>query len=135
MAFSQVLLSDVTANKDTNQAILELLDINESHDLQYHVYEIAYGDKQIFCCLSGGIIENGVIEFTPVGLAAFEALTNVKEISDTEYFADFISTEENIAEQIETVFSRVPNGAKVCFVGDITGELKEELSKYFTMIH
>ncbi|GAB2995642.1 hypothetical protein [Psychrosphaera aestuarii] len=135
MAFSQVLLSDVTANKDTNQAILELLDINESHDLQYHVYEIAFGDKQIFCCLSGGSIENGVIEFTPVGLAAFEALTNVKEISDTEYFADYISTEENIAEQIETVFSRVPNGAKVCFVGDITGELKEELSKYFTMIH
>ncbi|GAA0290904.1 hypothetical protein [Psychrosphaera haliotis] len=135
MAFSQVLLSDVTANKETNQAILEMLDINEAHDLQYHVYEVAFGDKQIFCCLSGGVIENNEIQFTPVGLAAFEALTNIKEMPEAEYFADFINTEKNIAEQIETVFARVPNGAKVCFVGDITGELKEELSKFFTMIH
>ncbi len=135
MAFSQVLLSDVTANQDTNQAILEMLDINENHELQYHVYEVAFGDKQIFCCLSGGVIENNEIQFTPVGLAAFEALTNVKKENECEYFADFIDTAANISEQIETVFNRVPSGSKVCFIGDITGELKSELSKYFTMVH
>lgn len=137
MAFSQVLLSDVTANHDTNKVILDMLEMDERHELQYHVYEVAYGAKQIFCCLSGGEVENNEIQFTPVGLAAFEALTNVKSDGEVEYFAEYISESnaENLAQQIEEVFDRVPNGARVCFVGDITGALKDELGKYFTLLH
>ena len=135
MAFSQVLLSNVTANQDTNNDILEMLDINETHDLQYHVYEIAFGSKKLFCCLSGGHIVDGKIEFTPIGMAAFEALTNVEADGEVEYFADEINTEESIETQLEAVFDRVPDGSKVCFIGDITGELKDSLSKYFTLLH
>ncbi len=135
MAFSQVLLSDVTANKDTNDAILAMLELDKDLDLQYHVYEIAYGSKKLFCCLSGGEIVDNEIVFTPIGLAAFEALTNVNTDSEAEYFADFVSNDEDIAEQLEVIFNRVPDGAKVCLVGDITGELKDELSKYFTLLN
>ena len=135
MAFSQVLLSDVTANKDTNDAILTMLELDKDLDLQYHVYEVAYGTKKLFCCLSGGQIENGEIVFTPIGLAAFEALTNVDSGDDAEYFADFVSNDEDIEEQLEVIFARVPDGAKVCLVGDITGALKDELAKYFTLLN
>ena len=135
MAFSQVLLNDVTANQDTNAAILKMLEVDENHALQYHVYEVAYGTKQIFCCLSGGHIENNEIQFTAVGLAAFEALTNVERGEEPTYYAEHIDTSADVAEQIESVFDSVPSGARICFVGDITGELKDQLSKYFTLIH
>lgn len=136
MAFSQTLLQDVTANEETNKAILEMLEMDERHSVQYHVYEVAYKEKQIFCCLSGGLIENNEIQFTAVGLAAFEALTNIGNSMEAEYFAEQISIDSaDLAAQICEVFDRVPSGARVCFIGDITGELKHELAKYFTLVH
>lgn len=136
MAFSQTLLTDVTANEDTNKEILSMLDMDERHDVQYHVYEVNYEGKKVFCCLSGGLIENNEIQFTAVGLAAFEAMTNIQSDTEANYFAEQISIDsDDLAEQIEQVFARVPNEARVCFVGDITGELKDELAKYFTLVH
>ena len=134
--FAQTLLTNVSANEDTNNIILDLLELENDQDVQYHVYEVAYEGKRIFCCLSGGIIENNEIEFTPVGLAAFEAMTNIVSIHQPEYYAEEISLENgDVAKQLEAVFQRVPDYARVCFVGNINDELREELSKHFTLIH
>lgn len=136
MAFSQTLLTDVTANADTNQAILTMLEMDEQHELQYHVYHIQYEGKNIYCCLSGGVIENNEIQFTAVGLAAFEAMTNIQTETEAVYYAEQISQDEGeLSDQIEQVFQKVPDGSRVCFVGDITGEMRDELEKYFTLIH
>ena len=104
--------------------------------VQYHVYEVVYKQKRIYCCLSGGVIENNEIQFTAVGLGAFEAMTNISTDQSPEYYAEPIETQSgDISAQIEEVFERVPNDARVCFVGDINGELKHELGKYFTLLH
>ena len=136
MSFNQSLVTNVTANQDTNAAILEMLELAQDQVVQYHVYEVAYKAKRIFCCLSGGVIENNEIQFTPVGLGAFEAMTNIYTEREPEYFAEqIVIAGGNLSAQIEEVFERVPNDARVCFVGDINGELKAELGKYFTLLH
>lgn len=136
MSFAQVLLTNVTANQDTNHAILEILELEKDQQVQYHVYEVAYFEKQIFCCLSGGVIEDNEIQFTPVGLGAFEALTNIADDESSEYFAEQIElTEDGIAAQIEAVFSRVPDKSRVCFIGNLNDEMQNELGKYFTLVH
>lgn len=136
MSFTQELMNDVTANQDTNQAILDMLEIDENHELRYHIYQVVFEGKTIHCCLSGGVIENNEIQFTAVGLAAFEALTNIEsENKDIEYYAEVIEPGSDLCEQLESVFAKVPNGARVCFLGDITGELKAELGNYFTLLH
>jgi hypothetical protein len=136
MSFAQVLLTNVTANNDTNKAILNMLELPEEKEVQYHVYEVAYNEKQLFCCLSGGLIDNNEIQFTPVGLGAFEAMTNIQTESEPEYFAEFISLENgDLWAQIEEVFERVPDQSRICFVGDLNDDLKLQLAKYFTLVH
>jgi hypothetical protein len=136
MSFANTLVTNVTANQDTNIAVLEMLNMDVNQNVQYHVYEVAFEDKKIFCCLSGGFIEDNEIQFTPVGLGAFEAMTNIQTDTEFEYFADEINKANgSIATQIEEIFARVPNNARVCLIGDIVGELKDELSKYFKLLH
>lgn len=135
MNFANTLVTNVTANPETNAAVLEMLEMDTSRDVQYHVYEVAYNEKKIYCCLSGGIIENNEIQFTPVGLGAFEAMTNIEDGVEVEYFADAIDTNSSVTEQLHEIFSKVPNNARVCLVGDITGALKAELSDHFRLLH
>ena len=135
MNFANTLLTNVTANPETNAAVLEMLEMDTNQDVQYHVYEVAFGDKKIYCCLSGGVIENNEIQFTPVGLGAFEAMTNIEDGADVEYFADFVDTNSSVTEQLNDIFTKVPSNARVCLVGDITGELKEQLATHFRLLH
>lgn len=136
MNFANTLLTNVTANPETNMAVLEMLEMEPTQDVQYHVYEVAFGDKKIFCCLSGGVIENNEIQFTPIGLGAFEAMTNISGETEAEYFADYISPEEgSVSDQLAEIFAKVPNNARVCLIGDITGELKQELAEHFRLLH
>jgi hypothetical protein len=135
MNFANTLITNVTANPETNAAVLEMLEMDASQDVQYHVYEVAFGDKKIYCCLSGGVIENNEIQFTPVGLGAFEAMTNIDDGAEVEYFADFVDSNSSVTEQLNEIFSKVPNNARVCLVGDITGELKEQLATHFRLLH
>ena len=67
MNFANTLVTNVTANPETNAAVLEMLEMETTQDVQYHVYEVAYEGKKIFCCLSGGVIANNEIQFTPIG--------------------------------------------------------------------
>jgi hypothetical protein len=136
MNFANTLVTNVTANPETNMAVLEMLEMETTQDVQYHVYEVAFGEKKIYCCLSGGVIENNEIQFTPVGLGAFEAMTNIDDGAEVEYFADYISAEEGpISEQLIEIFAKVPNNARVCLIGDITGELKQGLAEHFKLLH
>lgn len=136
MFFANTLVTNVTANPETNVAVLEMLEMDPSQNVQYHVYEVAYNDKKIYCCLSGGVIENNEIQFTPVGLGAFEAMTNIPAENEFEYYADELNLNEgSITEQIMAIFEKVPNNARVCLIGDITGALKQELSEHFSLLH
>ena len=135
MNFANTLVTNVTANPETNAAVLEMLEMDSRHAIQYHVYEVAYGEKKIYCCLSGGVIEDNEIQFTPVGLGAFEAMTNIEDDAEVEYFADAIDTDSSVADQLHQIFSKVPNNARVCLIGDITGALKAELATHFNLLH
>ncbi|SFB77961.1 hypothetical protein [Pseudoalteromonas denitrificans] len=133
MQISNELLTDVSASQETNKQIIDMLGLKHDGDIQFHVYQTQVDDKEIYCCLSGGLVENNEIVFTPVGLGAFEALTNVK-VTEDNYYAEELKVENgSIQQQIEAVFNKVPAESKVCFIGDMTGTLKSSISKVFPL--
>ncbi|PAJ76028.1 hypothetical protein CJF42_01975 [Pseudoalteromonas sp. NBT06-2] len=133
MQINSELLTNVTASEETNKQILDILQLDHQGDIQFHVYHTLVDDKEIYCCLSGGIVENNEIVFTPVGLGAFEALTNVK-VEQDNYYAEELKVENgSIQAQIEAVFNKVPAESKICFVGDMTGTLKSSISEIFPL--
>jgi len=63
-------------------------------------------------------------------------MTNIEAEQDAEYFAEQIDLDAGeLSSQIEDVFSRVPDQARVCFVGNLDDKLQSELGKYFTLVH
>jgi hypothetical protein len=133
MQINSELLTNVTASEETNKELLEMLKLDHDGDIQFHVYHTQVDDKQLYCCLSGGVVENNEIVFTPIGLGAFEALTNIEVEQDT-YYAEELKVENGpIKSQVEAVLSKVPADSKVCFVGDMTGTLKLSISEIFPL--
>jgi hypothetical protein len=133
MQINSELLTNVTASQETNKQILDMLELDHEGDIQFHVYHTQVDDKEVYCCLSGGVVENNEIVFTPIGLGAFEALSHV-EVEQDNYYAEELKVENgSIQEQIEAVFNKVPADSKVCFIGDMTGELKSSISEIFPL--
>ncbi|MBE0364927.1 hypothetical protein PULV_a3219 [Pseudoalteromonas ulvae UL12] len=134
MQINSELMTGVTASPETNQEILTMLGMQEHQgDIQYHVYHTIADNKEVYCCLSGGVVENNEIMFTPVGLGAFEALTRIKPEQE-QYFAEELKIENgSIKAQIEEILAKVPDQSKVCFIGDMTGDLKESIAELFPL--
>jgi hypothetical protein len=56
------------------------------------------------------------------------------ESEDDNYYAEELKIENGpIAEQVEEIFNKVPTASKVCFIGDMTGELKSSIAKIFPL--
>ena len=134
MQINSELMTDISASQETNQEILAMLGMQEhTGAVQYHVYHTMVDDKEVYCCLSGGIVENNEITFTPIGLGAFEALTRINP-EQADYFAEELKISNgSIKAQVEEVLMKVPAKAKVCFIGDMTGELKESIAELFPL--
>ena len=133
MQITSELLTNVTASQETNKQILGMLKLEHEGDIQFHVYHKQVDDKEVYCSLSGGVVENNEIVFTPIGLGAFGALSNV-QVEQDNYNAEELKVENGpIQAQVEAVFNKVPADAKVCFIGDMTGELKSSISEIFPL--
>ncbi len=133
MQINSELMTNISASQETNQQIVEMLGMEHDGDIQYHVYHTQADDKEVYCCLSGGLVENNEIVFTPIGLAAFEALSQVSEQEDNFYAEELKIENGSIKSQVEAVLKKVPSFAKVCFIGDMTGDLKESIAEIFPL--
>jgi len=134
MNITSEIISNISASVETNQSILSMLEMEHQGEVLYHVYNTLADGKQVYCCLSGGQIENNEIVFTPIGFGAFEAMTTIASDAEPQYYAEFLSTSAGpVRAQIETVLARVPEGSRVVFVGDMTGELKGEIEQVFKL--
>lgn len=88
------------------------------------VFETSFKSKKIYCCLSGGAIEDGEASLTLVGQAAMEALLNLPfGDSSTLIMQELKIGPTPIREKVRAAVMRAPEGAKVCFIGDMQGEL------------
>jgi len=98
------------------------------------VFETSFKEKKVYTCWSGGVIENGEPKLTLVGKAALEALINLPlGNNDKLVFQELKIGPTSIREKVRAAIMRAEPGMKICFIGDMQGELDGEMHKAFNL--
>jgi hypothetical protein len=98
------------------------------------VFETSFKDKKIYTCWSGGLIENGEPKLTLIGRAALEALVNLP-IGNNELlvFQELKMGATPLREKVRAAVMKAAAGTKICFIGDMQGELDGHMHKAFNV--
>lgn len=124
MQLSSTLIKDVMPEPSTLARLQEICTAAAGKRILLMVFEVRYGAKKVYCCLSGGHIDAGVAKMTLVGRAAYEALCNLPvESSTLPIFCELVDNEASLHRAIEESIKRAPDSSKLCFVGDFQGKL------------
>lgn len=124
MSLSSKLIQGTKPEPSTITAIQQAMGIPSGRSIAMMVFETSFKDKTIYCCLSGGRIEDGQPRLTLIGQAAMEALVNLPLGDDTTLiFQELKVGPTPIREKVRAAVMRAPPGAKLCFIGDMQGEL------------
>jgi hypothetical protein len=100
--------------------------------LQFMVFEITLHQpgtkKKVFCCFSGGRLSGGTVEATPIGMAALLQLALIPPKG--EHFPRYVTLRNGktpVKEQIMEALRKVPEGVRICFLGDMQGKLDGQI--------
>lgn len=102
--------------------------------LEFMVLEVEYDRKKYYCCWAGGEIKGGKPHMTLVGQAAVEALSNLPLGSnDSLIFQELKLGSTPLRNKVKATLKRAPANSKICFVGDMQGELDGHLAQVFNL--
>lgn len=111
------------------------MNIAQDVEMTFPVFEVNYDNKQYYCCWSGGEIRNGEPFFTPAGQAALEALLELSTGRNDKIHIQEIKLDEMpLKSKIKKVFKKAGMNTKICFIGDIEGELDAHLPQAFNLV-
>ena len=80
--------------------------------------------KIYYCCLADGKFINGKPKFSPMGLSSYRALSMLNTSGPLQPECWLLQLGNgSIRDAIISVLTRYPENSKICFVGDIGGEL------------
>jgi hypothetical protein len=124
MSLSSKLIQGSKPEASTIIEIQQMMGVPSDRKIALMVFETSFKDKKIYCCLSGGHIKDGEPHLTLIGRAAMEALVNLPMGDDTALiFQELKAGPTPIREKVRAAVMRAPAGAKLCFIGDMQGEL------------
>jgi hypothetical protein len=101
--------------------------------MNFCVFQCTIGRKVVYCCWSGGRFAPTGPLLTTIGAASLEALENLALPA-----GDLIMQEVRLGptplqvKVIETLLA-APPGARVCFLGDLEGELDGQMGRAFNL--
>lgn len=99
------------------------------------VFEVRTGNKVVYCCWSQGEIRRGQPLLTTSGQASLEALLNLPFGRKEKLLVQGIKLgETELEDKVGEVFLQASPGTRICFVGDIEGELAPHLHKAFNVV-
>jgi hypothetical protein len=101
--------------------------------MEFMVFEVEYDHDTYYCCWSGGYMENGEPFMTPAGQAAFEALANLPFGQKRLIIQELKLGETPLQDKIKMTLTRANAGDKICFFGDMAGELDGHMSPAFNL--
>lgn len=128
------LITDVIGNEVRNQKFRKEIGISYGCKISYMVMETKIDDRVYYCCWSGGSIENGDAKLTEVGQAALETLVALPiGKNDTLFFQEIKLSKTALKKKIINMLSTKPRNSKVCFVGDLAGELDGHMVEAFNL--
>lgn len=127
----------VEGTKPEAATLLELqqkMGIPADKSISLMVFETSFKEKKIYCCWSGGAIQDGEPKLTLVGRAALEALLNLPLGGDKALiFQELKMGATPIREKVRAAVMKAEAGAKICFIGDMQGELDGHMHKAFNL--
>ena len=127
----------IDGTKPEAATLLELqqtMNIPADKSISLMVFETSFKEKKIYCCWSGGFIESGEPKLTLVGRAALEALMNLPlGNNDTLVFQELKIGATPIRDKVRAAVMRAEAGTKICFIGDMQGELNGHMHKAFSL--
>lgn len=124
MSLSSKLIHGTKPEVSTIDEIQRVMGLPADRQIALMVFETSFKDKKVYCCLSGGAIENGEPRLTLIGKAALEALINLPMGDETSLILQELKVGPTpIREKVRAAVMRAPEGSKLCFIGDMQGEL------------
>jgi hypothetical protein len=105
--------------------------------VNFCVFEVTVdGDKVVYCCWSGGdITPDGEVLMSPIGEAAAEALANLPMGSNESLTICQLKIGPTpLQDKILANLRAAKPGAKLCFLGDLAGELDGKMSPAFNYV-
>ncbi len=99
------------------------------------VFEVSYGGGKYYCCWSGGELRDGAPYLTLVGRAAMEALSNLP-LGDSAILVmqELKLGPTPLRDKIRQTLERHPANSKICFLGDMQGELDGHMYEAFNVV-
>lgn len=124
MSLSSKLIHGTKPEASTIAEIQRVMGLPPERQIALMVLETTFKSKKIYCCLSGGHIKDGQPQLTLIGKAAMEALVNLPLGDDSLFIIQELKVGPTpIRDKVRAAVMRAPEGAKLCFVGDMQGEL------------
>ncbi|WP_456309393.1 hypothetical protein [Serratia proteamaculans] len=127
------IISSAQPNPETADQLREGLGLPKDQPISLMVLEVNYDRKKYFCCLSGGEMKDGEPHLTLVGHAALEALANYPVPNETLIFQEIKIGETPLKNKVKSTLKNAPSNGKICFFGDMQGELDGVLSDVFNI--
>jgi hypothetical protein len=133
--FKSQLISGVTASAVTNQRFKKELGLGSRQQISYMVLRAKLDGKTYYCCWSGGCIEDGEVKFTEVGSAALETLVSLPVGKDDALVMQELKLGDTpLQQKVKNALRKLPSGSKVCFFGDMSGELDGHMHQAFNVV-
>ncbi|GAB0084363.1 hypothetical protein I4I80_02730 [Pseudomonas syringae pv. tomato] len=127
----------ITGSKPEASTLLrvqEQMGLKPGQSMQFMVYEVEFDRKKYYCCWSGGEIIGGETHLTLVGQAAMEALANLPLGNNDALIVQELKLGPTpLRNKIKAAFKRAPGNSKICFVGDMQGELDGHMHAAFNI--
>lgn len=126
----------IIGSKPEPETIRELEQLGKTppgQPMGFFVFELDYNGRIFYCSWSGGELTEEGVRLSLVGKAAMECLKNLPMGSDDLFvFQQMRRGRTPLKQKICEVLDNTPEHTKICFFGDINGELQGEIAKIFT---
>ena len=135
MSLESKLIQGCKPEPETLTEIQRVSSLPTDKSLNFMVFETSFKNKKVYCCWSGGELVDGQPSLTLVGKAALESLINLPfGNDDTLIIQELKLGTTPLREKVRAAVMKAPEGAKICFIGDMQGELDGHMHKAFNLV-
>ena len=128
------LLIGAKPSEATLLKMQKALKIPPDQAMEFMVFEVEYDRDTYYCCWSGGYMEKGEPFMTPIGHAAFEALMDLPLGGQKRVIIQELKMGPTpLQDKVKAALTRAPAGSKICFFGDMAGELDGHMAIAFNL--
>jgi hypothetical protein len=97
--------------------------------------KVRFNNKTFYCCMAGGKVDayGSDASLTVIGKFTLQALIELPVKQTPIVLQEIKIGTVSLKQKVIRVFRQYPSGTKICFIGDIAGELDGILIKIFNI--